>query len=372
MRLAWRNLRYERTRFAVTLCGIAFSVFLMVFQGSLLCGFIRSASRVIDVSDAQLWIAAKGVPCFECATPVPVRFREIAMGTPGVAAVQRVITGAAVWKKPSGKGQLVYIIGSEPGIGGKFPLPYVRGGDGPVRPEMVLLDQSNAELLEVAYAGIDVEINRRRARVADIVTDFGSFIGQPYMFTNYKDAVRYLNLGSENVHFLAVHAAPGTDLRQLQAELQRRLPEVNVWLRNEFSRKAQTYWTMLTGAGSAILTAAFLGFLVGTVVVSQTIYATTMENLEEFATLKAMGAARSYIQRVVLAQAWISGLIGSFIGIAITIPLVDFIRSSISWVYMPWWLPAGMILVSLFMCSMAAMVSVRKAVNVEPAKVFRA
>ena len=372
MRLAWRNLRYERTRFVVTLCGIAFSVFLMVFQGSLLAGFIRSASRVIDASDAQLWIAAKGVPCFECATPVPARFREVAMGTPGVIAVQRLVAGAAVWKKPSGKGQLVYVIGSEPGIGRGFPLPWVQHSDGPVRPQMVLLDESNAELLEVSGKGIDVEINRRRARVSDIVTDFGSFIGQPYMFTNYKDAVRYLNLRDEYVHFLAVHADGSADLHALQSDLQRRMPEVNVWLRHEFSRKAQTYWTTLTGAGSAILTAAFLGFLVGTVVVSQTIYATTMENLEEFATLKAMGASRGYIQRVVLAQAWISGLIGSSIGIAITIPLVDFIRHSISWVYMPWWLPAGIVLVSMLMCSMAAMVSVRKALSVEPARVFRA
>jgi len=371
MRLAWRNLNHELARFAVTLCGIAFSVFLMVFQGSLLTGFVRSASRVIDASDAPLWIAAKGVPCFECATPVPARFREIAMGTPGVVSVQRVITGAAVWKKPSGKGQLVYLVGTEPGIGRGFPLPYLAGSSGGVRREMVLLDESNAELLEVAHAGVEVEINRRKARVAALVNDFGSFIGQPYMFTNYKDALRYLNLKSEGVHFLAVQTAPNVNARTLSAALQTRLPEVNVWVRSDFSRKAQTYWTMLTGAGSAILTAAFLGFVVGAVVVSQTIYATTMENLEEFATLKAIGASRGYIQRVVLTQAWISGAIGALIGVAITIPLVHWIQGSISWIYMPWWLPAGMIGVSLLMCTLAALGSIRKAVTVEPARVFR-
>src|SRR3954451_16072737 len=119
----------------------------MVFQGSLLAGFIRSASRVIDASDAELWIAAEGVPCFECATPVPSHFGDIAMGTPGVSSVQRIITGAAVWKKPSGEGQLVYVIGAEAGIGEAFPLPYLNGLKGPVKPEMVLLDQSNSERL---------------------------------------------------------------------------------------------------------------------------------------------------------------------------------------------------------------------------------
>ncbi len=372
MRLAWRNLTHERGRFAVTLCGIAFSVFLMVFQGSLLTGFIRASSRVIDAAEVDLWIAAKGVPCFECATPVPARFREIALGAQGVVGVQRFITGAAVWKMPSGKGQLVYVLGAEAPLGGVFPLPYLDGHNGAVRHEMVLLDQSNAKLLEVSHVGVNVEINRQRASVAGIVDEFGSFFGQPYIFTNYKDALNYLGFGTPEVHFLGVQAAPGADLRALQAELQRRMPEVNVWLSDEFSRKAQIYWTMLTGAGSAILTAALLGFLVGAVIVSQTIYSTTMENLEEFATLKAMGASRSYIQLVVLIQAWASGAIGCVLGIAITIPLVHWIRYSISWVYLTWWLPAGMIFVSLVMCSLAAIVSVRQAVSVEPAKVFRA
>jgi len=48
------------------------------------------------------------------------------------------------------------------------------------------------------------------------------------------------------------------------------------------------YWTMKTGAGGG-LTAAFWPFLIGLVVVSQTIYANTMENIEEYATLKALG-----------------------------------------------------------------------------------
>ena len=372
MRLAWRNLVHVRGRFAVTVCGIAFSVFLMVFQGSLLTGFIRASSRVIDASEAEIWIAARGVPCFECATPLPAGFREIALGTPGVAEVQRIVTGAAVWTKPSGRGQLVYLIGSEPGIGRSFPLPWLRGAGGPIVPDMVLLDRSNAGLLEVSRPGISVEINGRQASVAGIVDDFGSFFGQPFMFANYKDAVKYLGYDSHYVHFLGVQAGEGVDIRRLRDDIQKRLPEANVWLRGEFSRKSQIYWTLLTGAGSAILTAAFLGFLVGAIVVSQTIYATTMENLEEFATLKAMGASRSYIQRVVLMQAWVSGLIGSAIGLAFTIPLVGVIRESISWVYMTWWLPAGMIFVSLAMCSLAAVISVRKAVSVEPARVFRA
>src|ERR1700747_3931455 len=81
----------------------------------------------------------------------------------------------------------------------------------------------------------------------------------------------------------------------VQLSLKQRLPEVDVLTQDEFARKSRMYWTIKTGAGGAIVTAAVLGFLIGLVVVSQTIYANTMENIEEYATLKALGASRAFV-----------------------------------------------------------------------------
>ena len=107
MRLAWRNLSHDRLRFSVTIVGIVFAVFLMVFQGSLLAGFARASSKVIDATDAQIWIAARGVSCFEFPATVPSRFRELAHGVPGVAAVRRIVIGSTSWQPPSGLRQMV-------------------------------------------------------------------------------------------------------------------------------------------------------------------------------------------------------------------------------------------------------------------------
>src|SRR5262249_12520393 len=154
--------------------------------------------------------------------------------------------------------------------------------------------------------------------------------------------------------------------------LQSELPEVDVWTRQEFSRQAQLFWIGKTGAGGALLTAAVLGFLVGLVIVSQNIYATTMENIEEFATLKAIGASRTFIQQVVLSQALACGVAGSILGLVATYPLIDAVSGSIPWIFTPWWLPGGMIALGLLMCAAASLISVRRAVSVEPARVFRA
>lgn len=372
MKLAWKNLIHDRVRFVVTVVGIAFAVFLMVFEGSLLTGFLRAASKGIDSTDGDIWITARGVDCFEFATPMPKRFRELAMGTQGVESVNRIALGFATWYKPSGKSQLVLIIGGEPGVGKRFPIPYINTNLSAVKPEAILVDQSNQQTLEVQFTPADLEVNQRRAHAVNVIDGFGSFFGTPYVFTGYEDAVQYLRLGSEDTVFLIAQVAQGYKVKEVQRELQIRLPEADVWTRDEFATHAKLFWVVKTGAGGALLTAAFLGFLVGLVIVSQNIYATTMENIEEFATLKAIGASRSYIRRVVLTQALASGIVGSLLGLAAVYPASQAIRGLIAWIYTPWWLPVAMIGMGLVMCALASVISIRKALAVEPAKVFRA
>ena len=372
MKLAWRNLNHDRLRFSVTVIGIVFAMFLMVFQGSLLAGFIKAASRVIDAADAEIWIVARGVPCFEYPALLPDRFRDLAQGVSGVAAVSRVVAGATSWQAPSGGRQLIVIIGAEANAGRSFPLPRLHAQMETLLPEAVLIDRSNATALEAVATPIEVEINRRRARVEQIVEGFGSFLGSPYVFTAYPDARNYLKLGGEETMFLLVRVTPGYQVEAVRRELQSRLPEADVWTREAFASRARAFWLNQTGSGGAIMLAGLLGFLVGLVIVSQTIYSTTMDNLEEFATLKAMGASRRYVQGVVLTQAMASGAIGSVVGLAVTFPLLKLARQSIAWIHTPWWLPVGMILVSLTMCGLASVISIRKAVSVEPGRVFRA
>src|SRR5260370_35226176 len=101
-------------------------------------------------------------------------------------------------------------------------------------------------------------------------------------------------------------------------------------------------------------------------------YAITMTNLDEFATLRALGASRFYIARVVLLQGLICGLIGCILSAIITFPLTSLAR-----LYIPWAEAFGNVIViiaipSLLMCELASLTPVTAALNVEPGRVFRA
>ena len=371
MRLAFYTILQNRVRFLVTVCGVAFAAFLMIFEASLFVGFVQAASRLINSTESDLWITPRGVGCFDFAATLTSRYREIANGIDGVVETSRISMALAQFRKPNGDHQTVALVGADPGVGKAFPVPYLNGMHGVVEPESLLVDESNVDGLQVAPVPAEVEINQRRARVSGVVRGFSSFLGTPYVFTSYADAARYVGLRPDDTMYILVRVAPGTS-EAVKMALRARLPEADVWTRAEFSRRSQRYWIIQTGAGSAIITAAVLGFLIGLVVVSQTIYATTMENIEEFATLKALGASRWFVLRIVVLQALACGIVGCVAGIAATAPLVKTAQSFIPWVHTPWWVPVAMTGTALAMCSLAAVVSVRAAVAVEPARVFRA
>jgi putative ABC transport system permease protein len=372
MRLAWFNIAHDRTRFAVTVLGITCAVFLMVFQGSVLAGFMGAASKIIDSTDADLWITGRGVKCFEFPVQIERRLAEIARGIPGVAATSRICTRQVQFRKPDGSSQLVVLIGAEAGAGAGFPMPHLTPGSLSLEPEALVVDRSNSALLNVERLPADVELNRMRAHVVAETSGFSSFLGSPYVFTAYNDAARYIELPPEETMFILVRLQPGVPAQQTRRALELRLPNVDIWTREEFSNRARMYWVSQTGAGGAILMAAVLGFLVGLAVASQAIYAVTMENIEEFATLKAIGASHSFVRRIIMTQALICGVVGYILGVLLTTPMIHAAESTIAWILTPWWLPAGALLPTLAMCILASIVSVRSALRIEPAKVFRA
>jgi len=372
MRLAWRNIAYDRGRFLGTVLGVSFAVFLMVFQGSLLTGFLNAASRLIDASDSDIWITARGVQAFEFGTPLESHVREMAAGVPGVTGTQRVCVSFAVYRTPFGKQQVVALVGADPDVGRRFPVPNVSGSSAEISADAVLYDVSDRKEIQVTGLPAEVEINRRRASIEREIHGYGAFLGVPFLFTSYRNAVRYMDFEPGAATYVLVRVQEGFPVSQVRQNLQRRLPEFDVLTREQFAAKSRWYWTMKTGAGGAILTAAALAFLIGLVVVSQTIYANTLENIEEYATLKALGAGQTFVAKVVVVQALICGGVGGLIGLLIVFPSIAFTRSLIPWVHAPWWMPALMVIPTLLMCSLASIASVRKALTVEPGRVFRA
>lgn len=120
-----------------------------------------------------------------------------------------------------------------------------------------------------------------------------------------------------------------------------------------------------------MLLAAVLGLVVGIVVVAQTIYATTVDHLREYGTLKAIGAPNAFVYRVILKQALISACIGYVAGMIVSLFVVHGSQKGGASILLPWPLGVGMFGLTLLMCIIAAVVSINKATRLDPAMVFK-
>jgi putative ABC transport system permease protein len=278
----------------------------------------------------------------------------------------------AVYREPNGKQQVVALIGADPNLGTRFPVPELTERPEDVSPESVIYDESDRNVLETVSLPATVEINGHRTNIDHEIRGFGGFLGVPSLFTSYHNAARVLGFSHDEGMYIVARVGKQYSVPDVQQSLRQRLPEVDVLTREEFAHKAQMYWVIKTGAGSAILTAAVLGFVIGLVVVSQTIFANTIENIDEYATLRALGASRAFVARVVMMESIICGAGGPILGLLAVIPAMRYATSLIPWIHTPWWLPMLVTGMSLLMCSLASITSVRSSLSVDPGRVFRA
>src|SRR6516165_1406093 len=372
--LARRNLFHDRIRFAVTLTGIVFALVLIIIQFGLFLGFTTTTSNNIDHSGADIWIVFHGVGYFDTGRMFSERkFYEV-LSVPGVRQAEKYIQNFAYWKKPDGGVENVQVIGFHPGSGLGEPWNVVEGSVLDVKLEDgVIVDELYREKLGVSKIGDRVEIGNHRARVVGFTRGIRSFTTSPFVYTSFKNSLDYTRpeAKEDQLAYILVKAAPGVFATELKNNLQARLSDVDIYTRDEFSRRTRFYWMFTTGAGLAVLTAALMGLVVGIAVVAQTIYAATMDHIREYGTLKAMGATNAYLYRVLIEQAVLSAAIGYALAMIIAHFIVQASEKGGALILMPFSMKVGMLFLAIGMCTAAALVSINKVMRIDPAMVFR-
>ena len=371
--LAQRNLLHDKVRLTVTLTGIVFAVVLIVVELGLFVGFTVTTSSIIDQSRADFWIVSKNTPYIEQGRPFSERKYYQVLATPGVASAEKYIAHWTQWRNPDGADEGVQVIGFDTHgstLGGPWNL--VAGNIADLNtPDAIIIDEIYKQKLGVTKLGDVCEISGRRARVVGFTRGIRSFTTSPYVFTNFKNALGYTNTQEDQTNFILVKVARGADVKEVRRSLESRLKDVDVLPAAQFSKMTRFYWMFTTGAGVAVLIAALLGLVVGVVVVAQTIYATTMDHIREYGTLKAMGAANSYIYRVIITQAGISAVVGYTLAMAVSFFIVRASASGGAAILLPWQMAVGIFFLTVLMCVSAAMVSINKVTNIDPAMVFK-
>lgn len=370
--LAFRNLFHDRIRLAVTLIGILFSIVLVAVQLGLYLGASRMITNNINHANADLWITTFGAKSFEDGgLLLTQRERQQALATPGVATVVPLIVTFAEWRKPSGGSTRVVLIGSDAEDNGLVPWAITEGSLEDIKaPEGVAVDKTYLGELDIEGIGSTAQIANGRVKVRALTQGVRSFTRSPYAYTTLNRARQLLGADSETATFYMVKLQPGADLEAVRKDLLSRLDGADVLDHEEFTTRSLRQWLLKTGAGVALIGGALLGSLVGTVIVAQTLYSSTKDHINEFATLRALGSSAGYIHKVILAQAALSAVIGYALGMTIAMGVLWLSRATALPLVMTPGLAFWLFALTVGMCAISALSAIIKVTKIDPATVF--
>ena len=368
--LAWRNLAQDRIRFATTLAGVAFSVVLMAAQLALLLGFTATSSSLIDHANADFWVAAVGARNVDQSGDIPLRERYRALAVPGVADAASLVVRFAPWKRPDGGTETVIVVGIDLEHPGLVPWNFAAGNvDDLRRPDGIIIDALRGETRR-AHVGDRWKFTAT-ARVSSDLPKASAPSPKRPMSSPRREKHSVSPMRALTPAVISWYRRIRAPVSRCPSRARRSVPQSRRLEHIRLLWQTRSYWLFSTGAGAALVLAAMLGVIVGMIIVAQTLYASTMERLSEFATLRAMGAPAGYLYGIILQQGLMSAAIGFSIGLAVAQTIVHAAHDANAAMLLPLPLVAGLGVATVAMCAGAAITSIRRAVTAEPAMIFR-
>jgi putative ABC transport system permease protein len=371
--IAIRNLIHDKTRFVIALTGVTFSVILISAQAGIYLGFRENAATIIEHVEADIWVTSRNSRNFDFSQPIPERRVNQVLRVQGVASAEKLILGWGIIKNPDGGSEQVEVIGYDPDVPIGVPWSMREGRIEDVKGGMkAILDESAQARLGAFTVGDYREIMGQRLKIVGLSREAKSLTTAPFVFTSYETAQRVLSyIGAENTVFILVRVVPGADPREVAEDIRYTVDHVDVYTKADYAWKTKQYWTFETGVGFGFLLTMVMAFVVGIVIVGQTIYSSTVDHLKEFGTLKAIGATNRHIYQIIFNQAFINAILGYIVGAALTLLARGFFARAGIELTLPPETMVGILGLTLLMCFLAGFFSVWKALQVEPAAVFR-
>jgi putative ABC transport system permease protein len=142
---------------------------------------------------------------------------------------------------------------------------------------------------------------------------------------------------------------------------------------DDFQWRTISYYIKNTGIPVNFGVTVAIAIVVGTVVAGQTFYLFAIDNLKQFAALKAVGVTNLRLVGMILLQALVVAVIGYSLGMAMCASFFDLTQGALAlrgFIFL-WQLMAATSVLVIFIVALASLMSIQRVLTVEPATVFR-
>ncbi|MEM9948188.1 MAG: FtsX-like permease family protein, partial [Cyanobacteria bacterium P01_D01_bin.36] len=240
---------------------------------------------------------------------------------------------------------------------------------------VVLFDRLSRPEYGPGDVGTVTEADRRQVTIGGNYSLGGGFAADGTIIMSDQNFARYLSPRPlTTVDTGLIQLEPNADPERVKRALEAALPaDVEVYTKAGIMLRDQTYWITSTSIGFIFGLGVLVSFIVGIVIVYQILYTDIRDHLPEYATMKAMGYRNRYLFQIVLKEALLLAAMGYVPGLIISLGLYELTVNATAGglpVEMNFRRMVFVLLLTIAMCSVSGLVSVRKALSTDPAEVF--
>lgn len=322
LRVSLRNIAAHKLRLVLSVLavvlGTAFVTGSLVFTSTLKSTF----DGLLEQGTADL--SAMIEPEDPRGAGVPFEVAERVLELPGVEAATPGVSGTVVLFNADGT---PYQSGGAPSEGLAWVDPehsvgdssWIVDGRAPAGDDEVVLPTTVLESAGLAI-GDTAQVYTTGQGMLDVRivgsyasdTDIGGYVGVGFS----EERARALFTDGENASDVSVRAEPGVSQEQVRDTIAAEFPDYTVSTGDEVrERLSEQLSTILDFVNYFFVAFGLIALLVGTFIIYNTFSMLVAQRLRELALLRAIGASRRQLTRSVMAEAAVTGLVGSAIGV---------------------------------------------------------
>lgn len=376
--IALKMLIGDRTKYLALVMGVAFATILISQQGGIFVGLLsRAASVIRDAREVDLWVMDPAVETVDATYPMRDTALSRVRGVEGVAWAVPFYKANVQIRTREGKLSSGLLLGVDDASLVGVPDEFVLGSPENLRqPDAIALNPFGYHLLfpgQPLQLGGELELNDRRAVIRGIVDASPVFSGNAIIYARYDQAIGYTNTGRNQLSFVIGKAAEGTDPETVALRIQDRTG-LRARSSDQFAGDSILYIIRNTGIPISFGTVVLLGVIIGIAIVGLIFNQFILENLKQYAALKAIGVRSTTLVRMTLLQGFFVGAIGYGIGLGVISWFFHVMPDKVptfKGFFLPWQIAAGVAVVCVVIVTLSVLLGLRRVVFLDPAVVFR-
>ena len=370
----WRILTHERAKSGLAIGGIFIAVLLIFLQLGFYFSVPEGGMLWFNTMRFDLLLASREYVFQAQSLTFPRRRLYQSLAHPEIATASPVYQNAALWKsREDGTRTNVFVMGVDLNDDVFLFSEIDRHRRALAKRDTILIDVHSKPSFGRLDPGRRIEIDDRRVEIIDTYDVGIGFAGLGVVVVSDVNFIRlFPKMTRDDVSLGLLRLAPGADPDRVAEELRRVLPaDTRVFTRAELTDHEVNHWMSRTSTGLVFGFGVVVAFIVGLIILYQTLATQVTHNLPEFATLKAIGHTDRHLGGIVVVLALMMTMIAFFPAIAAAIVVYKITAiATLLPIFMTVARVAGVFVLTVVMSTASALLSIRVLRRADPVELF--